>query len=172
MSTVEVERGASAPARSEVIATRSWSAARSRRWLDRALLYCALAVTAFLCVVPFFFMFSGSLMAPGEIFSLTPHFWPDKLIWANYRDLFQRFAFLLYLRNSVVISVAQTLGVLFFCSLAGFVFAKRRFPGRDFCWMWACRAATRSGLTSPQPRAWVWEDPAPPASPAPSCTSC
>jgi ABC-type glycerol-3-phosphate transport system permease component len=29
------------------------------------------------------------------------------------------------------VSVAQTLGVLFFCSLAGYVFAKRRFPGRD-----------------------------------------
>jgi ABC-type glycerol-3-phosphate transport system permease component len=136
MSTAEVERGTYAPARSEVIATRSRRAARPRHWLDRALLYCVLAVTAFLCVVPFFFMFSGSLMAPGEIFSLTPHFWPDKLVWENYRDLFQRFAFLLYLRNSVVISVAQTMGVLFFCSLAGFVFAKRRFPGRD--WLFVC----------------------------------
>ena len=136
MSTAEVKRGTYAPARSEVIATRSWRAAPPRRWLDRALLYCVLAVTAFLCVVPFFFMLSGSLMAPGEIFSLTPHFWPDKLVWENYRDLFQRFAFLLYLRNSVVISVAQTMGVLFFCSLAGFVFAKRRFPGRD--WLFVC----------------------------------
>src|SRR5690606_28935760 len=30
-----------------------------------------------------------------------------------------------------IVAVAQTSGVLFFCSLAGYVFAKRQFPGRD-----------------------------------------
>jgi ABC-type glycerol-3-phosphate transport system permease component len=42
---------------------------------------------------------------------------------------------LTYLRNSLIVSVAQTVGVLFFCSLAGYVFAKRRFPGRNWLFL-------------------------------------
>jgi ABC-type glycerol-3-phosphate transport system permease component len=109
-------------------------AGRGRRWRRRladAWLYPLLAVTALLCLAPFFFMLSGSLMAPGEIFSLKPRFWPAEPIVDNYVELFRRYNFLVHLRNSVIVSVAQTVGVLFFCSLAGFVFAKRRFPGRD-----------------------------------------
>src|SRR3954470_24478027 len=88
-------------------------------------------VMGFFALVPFFFMISGSFMAEGEIFSLQPHLVPKDVIWMNYVTLFERFPFLTYLRNSVIISVANTIGVLFFCSLIGFVFAKRRFPGRD-----------------------------------------
>ena len=94
-------------------------------------LYAVLGVAALLALAPFYFMVSGSLMAPGEMFQIPPRFWPERVVFDNYRELFARFPFLAYLRNSVVVSVAQTLGVLFFCSLAGFVFAKRRFPGRD-----------------------------------------
>jgi ABC-type glycerol-3-phosphate transport system permease component len=36
-----------------------------------------------------------------------------------------------YIFNSFMVAVGQTVGVLFFCSLAGFAYAKRRFPGRD-----------------------------------------
>jgi ABC-type glycerol-3-phosphate transport system permease component len=53
------------------------------------------------------------------------------LIWENYRVIFRDYNFLTYLKNSMIISVAQTAGVLFFCSLAGYIFAKRKFPGRD-----------------------------------------
>ncbi len=107
---------------------------RGERWRRRiagAWLYPLLVVMAIFCLAPFFFMASGSLMAPGEIFSLTPRFWPADPILDNYRELFGRYHFLTYLRNSLIVSVAQTAGVLFFCSLAGFVFAKRRFHGRD-----------------------------------------
>jgi ABC-type glycerol-3-phosphate transport system permease component len=97
------------------------------RWLA----YAVLAVAALLALAPFWFMLSGSLMAPGEMFKIPPRFWPAEPMLANYRDLFERFPFLVYLRNSAIVAVAQTAGVLFFCSLAGFVFAKRRFPGRD-----------------------------------------
>jgi len=83
-------------------------------------------------LAPFYFMIIGSLMDRGEMFQVPPSFWPQKLIWENYSALFDRFPFWTYIRNSIFVSVAQTAGVLFFCSLAGFIFAKRRFPGRDW----------------------------------------
>ena len=103
-------------------------------WQRRALnvlLYGFLIVVALICLMPFYFMLSGSLMDRGEMFKIPPRFWPAEPIFDNYRELFRRFPFLTYLRNSLIVASAQTIGVLFFCSLAGYVFAKRRFPGRN-----------------------------------------
>lgn len=104
---------------------------RRQRKLAYTLVYGFLAIVTFFSLAPFFFMLSGSLMGQGEIFSLDPHFWPKQIIWENYRQLFQRFPFAIYLRNSLIVAVAQTAGTLFFCSLIGFIFAKRPFPGRS-----------------------------------------
>ncbi|MBX3062188.1 MAG: carbohydrate ABC transporter permease [Anaerolineae bacterium] len=101
------------------------------RMVLRVLLYALLIALSLLALAPFFFAFSGSLMAQGEIFSLTPHFIPQQLQWQNYVQLFERLPFLTYLKNSAVVSISNTLGVVFFSSLIGYVFAKRRFPGRD-----------------------------------------
>lgn len=100
--------------------------------LTRVALVAFLIFVSLLAILPFYFMFSGSLMDKGEMFKIPPHLWPDELIWDNYRELFRRVPFLTYMRNSVLVSVAQTAGVLFFSSLIGYVFAKRQFPGRQW----------------------------------------
>jgi ABC-type glycerol-3-phosphate transport system permease component len=105
--------------------------AKLRGQLLRALVYVILVAIGIIAMAPFYFMASGSLMARGEMFKIPPHLWPAAPVWHNFRVIFGQYHFLTNLRNSVVISVAQTAGVLFVCSLAGFVFAKRRFPGRD-----------------------------------------
>lgn len=123
-------------------------AVRRSRWdvwrgrLALAVFYVLLVALAIVVLMPFYFMLVGSLMGKGEMFQLPPRFWPETPIWANYSTLFDRFPFLTYLRNSLVIGVAQTLGVLFFCSLAGYVFAKRRFPGRDWLFVFVLVTAT------------------------------
>src|SRR4051794_24211814 len=108
--------------------TPTWAKARSR--LVRASVYLFLAAVCVLCLAPFYFMFAGALMAKGELLKIPPLLWPKTLIWHNYRVIFGQYHFLTYLRNSVIISFAKTAGVLFVCSLAGFIFAKRQFPGR------------------------------------------
>ena len=104
---------------------------RWRQHISQAVVYSILVLFGLFSMLPLFFMVSGSLMTGNEIFSLMPHFLPERPVFENYRELFARTNFLLYLRNSIIISVAQTVGVLFFASLAGYVFAKRRFPGRN-----------------------------------------
>lgn len=106
-----------------------WPAIKRR--LANGTVYAVLIVMGILCLAPFYFLLSGSLMDRGEMFKIPPRFWPATPIWENFKSIFVDHNFLTYLRNSVIIAVAQTLGVLFFCSLAGFVFAKRRFPGRN-----------------------------------------
>ena len=78
--------------------------------------------------------------ADAEAFFDTPHrlgavlkgLWPDPLTWDNYRAVFTERPMGMYFLNSAVYTVARLIPSLFLCSLAGFVFAKLRFPGRDW----------------------------------------
>ena len=108
---------------------------RRVRVVERIAAYLLLGVLSVVLLAPFYFMFIGSLMDRGEMFQVPPTFWPHELIWENYSALFERFPFGTYVRNSLIISISQTLGVLFICSLAGFIFAKRRFPGRNWLFL-------------------------------------
>lgn len=96
---------------------------------SRVFVYVALAVGAFVSTVPFLFMISTSLMTLGE--TINRKFVPDVPQWSNYVVAFSEANFDLYLRNSVIISALVIAGVLFTCTLAGYAFARIRFPGRD-----------------------------------------
>ncbi len=108
---------------------------RRLRLAERTAAYLLLGLLGVILLAPFYFMLIGSLMDRGEMFQVPPTFWPQNLIWDNYSALFERFPFGTYVRNSLIISISQTLGVLFICSLAGFIFAKRRFPGRNWLFL-------------------------------------
>jgi alpha-1,4-digalacturonate transport system permease protein len=54
-----------------------------------------------------------------------------RFAWENYTEPLQRFNFLVYLRNSVVVTVAATLLTLVINSMAAFALAKYEFRGRQ-----------------------------------------
>jgi len=102
------------------------------RLLSRALIYLLLIVFAIIFIFPFYSMFIGSFMGDAALFSSTPQFWPKNgFNLRAYQQLFGEIGFGRPLFNSFYLAGVRTLGALFFCSLAGFTFAKRRFPGRD-----------------------------------------
>lgn len=102
------------------------------RFSVRALLYLLLITFAIIFLFPFYDMFIGSFMSDSALFSSDPQFWPKKgFDTRSYIQLFGELNFGRPLFNSFYMAAVRTLGVLFFCSLAGFTFAKRRFPGRD-----------------------------------------
>ncbi len=102
------------------------------RLLLRGLLYLLLIFFAIIFLFPFYDMFIGSFMSDTALFSRNPQFWPrDGFDTTSYVRLFQELGFGRPLFNSFYMATVRTLGVLFFSALAGFAFAKRRFPGRD-----------------------------------------
>lgn len=52
-------------------------------------------------------------------------------MWANYVTIFQEVPMLRYTINSLIIVVAAVFGRLLVCSLAGYVFVRIPFPGRN-----------------------------------------
>ena len=94
-------------------------------------LYVLLTAGAILMLVPFAYMLSTSLKGLSEVFT-TPVTWiPSELRWENYTTPIEEHPIARYFRNSLFVAVSVTLLNLLTCSLAGYSFAKFRYPGRD-----------------------------------------
>ena len=97
-----------------------------------ALKYLVLAGGAFIMVFPFVWMMIASLMTAGEI-QLRPPVWlPAVPQFNNYAELVESIPIARLYFNSLFTSGIIVFGVLLSSSLAGFAFAKYRFPGREF----------------------------------------
>jgi ABC-type glycerol-3-phosphate transport system permease component len=69
---------------------------------------------------------------PRNLFAMLEGMLPDPLTWDNYNAVFTERPMLRYYFNSAIYTVLRMIPSLFFCSLAGFIFAKLKFPGRDW----------------------------------------
>lgn len=97
-----------------------------------ALLYAILIGGALLTAFPFYYTLVTSTHRTAAILSIPPPLWFGGDLIQNYTELIDALPFWNALFNSFAISVIHTVLVLFFCSLAGYGFAKFRFPGRNF----------------------------------------
>lgn len=69
---------------------------------------------------------------PRELLAVLQALLPNPLTWENYVAVFTERPMLAYFMNSAILTLLKMLPGLFFCSLAGFLFAKMKFPGRDW----------------------------------------
>ena len=86
---------------------------------------------ALLTVAPIAFMIYSSFKTTTEIFTLPP--WLPPAVWSfkNYETLLTKWPFPYWYINSIVYAGVVTVFVLFFCSLAGFAFAKYSFRAKN-----------------------------------------
>ena len=92
-------------------------------------LYVVLTAIAMCALFPILWAISGSLKTAGEV--TMPTLFPAHPQWSNYRDVFAVMPFWRMFANSVVYAACVSIGQVFFCSLAGYAFARLRFRGRD-----------------------------------------
>ena len=95
------------------------------------LTYVLLALVAFLSLLPFYYMIVSASRTMAEMNSSPPPLLPGGLLWQNIRTALEVQPIGLAIVNSTIVSGAVALGTIFFCTLAGFAFAKLRFRGRD-----------------------------------------
>lgn len=92
-------------------------------------LYTALIAAAWCALFPILWALSGSVKKEAEVGE--PVLLPAHPQWSNYADVFTLMPFWRMLLNTVVYAGAVTAGQVFFCSLAGYAFARLQFTGRD-----------------------------------------
>ncbi|WP_067505475.1 carbohydrate ABC transporter permease [Actinoplanes sp. TFC3] len=95
--------------------------------------YAALAAVLLLSAFPLYWMFVIATSTDAAVSAIPPSVLPGGQLMTNLHEVFtmQDVYFTASLINSVIVSTVVTVSTLFFCSLAGFAFAKLRFRGRD-----------------------------------------
>ena len=104
---------------------------KTQAFILKVVVYTFLILGAISMAVPYIWMFITSIKPIEEIQSYPPSFVVRHPTLLPYKDLFRLVPMTRYLWNSVFVAAAVTLANVFLCSLAGYVFAKHKFWGRD-----------------------------------------
>lgn len=99
--------------------------------LTKTIAYTALTLGSLFTLFPFLWMISTSLKEQQYVLQFPPQWIPNPVNTQNYIDVWSQVPLARGFLNSAFVSVTGTIGVLLASSLAGFSFAKLRFPGRD-----------------------------------------
>ncbi len=101
---------------------------RTSVWKNIAL-YVGLTAAAIVVLFPFFWMVVTAFKEPGQAFS--PELFPTGPTLSNFKRVLGDFGFGRYFLNSVIVATTAAAFATLFASLAGYVFAKKKFFMRD-----------------------------------------
>jgi multiple sugar transport system permease protein len=106
-----------------------------RRWLGNGMAWVALTLLGVFWMVPFLWMVSTSFKGIDEVYAFPPSFFPELLRWSNYVEAWQAIPFSRFFFNSLFVAAATTIAVVLTSSMAGYSFARLRYPGRDLLFL-------------------------------------
>lgn len=98
--------------------------------------YLVLTIVGLVFMVPYVLAVFGSLKPESQILTTPAWVPPSHPAWSNYSNAFLNFSqvqtdFGRYMLNTAIVTVALTVGQVFFGMLAAYAFARLKFPGRD-----------------------------------------
>jgi ABC-type glycerol-3-phosphate transport system permease component len=88
-------------------------------------------VLGIVLMLPFYWAVISSLKQVTEVRVIPPLWWPPVAQWNNYADVWSVRFFPLWVWNSIFLTVVATTGTVVSSSLAGYAFARFRFPGKN-----------------------------------------
>jgi multiple sugar transport system permease protein len=94
-----------------------------------------LSLGAFIMVGPFIWEVLTAFKTFGESIQVPPVLLPAQFNFDNFNKVFTSLPFDSLFINTVLMTAARTAGQVVFCSLAGYAFARLRFPGRNYIFM-------------------------------------
>jgi multiple sugar transport system permease protein len=96
----------------------------------QALVYALLVFLTLMFLGPLYWLVTSALKSPDQL-SVTPPQWiPQPVQWGNITDAWNAAPFGQYLINTLTISIPATIGAVLCSAMAGYGFARLRFPGR------------------------------------------
>ncbi|HHY97716.1 MAG TPA: carbohydrate ABC transporter permease [Firmicutes bacterium] len=105
---------------------------RAARWIqERGIVYLALIAMGIIFILPFFWLVSTSLKPDDQLFKFPPIWIPKPIMWGNYPRALTYIPFWLYLKNTLIIAIPSTLGLLISSSVVAYGFSRIKWPGRD-----------------------------------------
>lgn len=111
--------------------TSAVNVSRSRRWLVPFGRHLVLISASIIFFGPFIWMLLTSLKSSNEATVYPPTLLPTHWMFHNYVSIFTVAPFGLFYLNSLLTTIASTLGQVVTSAFAGYAFARLRFPGRN-----------------------------------------
>lgn len=101
------------------------------------LLYVFLVLGCLVTLLPFVWMFFGSFKTSSEIVRVPPTFWPADPTLDNYLEILNdpHIPLARFYMNSLIVTVAIVILTLFTSSLAGYIFSKFQFYGKNILFL-------------------------------------
>ena len=103
---------------------------RGGRIVKATVAYLFLALFAVIAIGPFLYLLSPSFRESYELFSYPPEWIPKSLYWGNFSTILHETSYLRWAVNTLVFATSVTLITLAINTMAGYAFARLRFPGR------------------------------------------
>lgn len=114
------------------IANTSPTHTRGNKTFGKILIYVFLTLGALVMIIPFIWMLATSFKNQQQLFAWPPIWFPKPFVWTNYSEVMDRINFGQYGLNTFKITFFVTIGRLILCSMAGYGFARMKFPGKNF----------------------------------------
>jgi cellobiose transport system permease protein len=99
-------------------------------WIKRGFLHLVLLLGLVISIFPFYWLFVMASNTTGDIFKYPPKLTIGSQLLVNMRNMLNAIDFWGAFMNSLFVAVVTAVLVVFFDSLAAFVFAKFEFPGK------------------------------------------
>lgn len=103
-----------------------------RQRTSRAVLYVLLAIVAIIPLFPLYWLLISAFKTPGEFSQIPPTWFPAEPTLTPLVTAFTEVPFAQSMMNSLIIAGGSTISVIITSVLAGYVFAKHSFRGKDF----------------------------------------
>ena len=95
----------------------------------RALAYVLLAAWAVVSLFPLYWMFVAAFSPPSIVMSTPPRLLPNPVTIGNFLRIFRVGSVFRWLGNTLLVATVVSCSNMFLGAMAGYVLAKKRFPG-------------------------------------------
>jgi multiple sugar transport system permease protein len=93
--------------------------------------YLVLILSGATMILPFLWMLTTSLKAPGAVMTIPPEIFPRQITFESYARVAATVPLLRMLGNSLFVTIVSVAGQLATSALAAYAFARMRWRGRD-----------------------------------------
>lgn len=103
----------------------------TRQKVNQAILLILAILISLVFIFPIVWIVLSSFKPGNDIFAWPPKFWPARLSLDNYRQGLGKGNFLVYFKNSGIVTICSTALAAVINFMAGYAFAKYDFKGRN-----------------------------------------
>lgn len=103
----------------------------ARHRIQQGISYLLLTVGGIVMFMPFLWLISSSLKEPQHVYLMPPQWIPSPSRWENYSEVVTKLPFLLYTRNTLLITVPALVGQVLSATMAAYAFSRLRWPFRN-----------------------------------------